>query len=89
MVSWVKHLRYENPAGGDIDFDKSTALRYQLCWGHPCLADPTAAASLDMEWMRRGVPIGPPLRPTPEVPRAPEMPSIGPYEYIIGKPLQE
>ncbi|KAF4679246.1 hypothetical protein FOZ60_015312 [Perkinsus olseni] len=84
MISWIKHLRYENPAGGDIIFHK-----YHLCWGHPCVSDPSAAASLDMEWMRRGVPIGPPFRPTPEAPRAPEMPSIGPYEHIIGKPLQE
>ncbi len=50
--NWVRSARYDFPAGGDID-----TYNYRLCWGNVCKHDPQSSNDLNMEWLRRAVPM--------------------------------
>jgi hypothetical protein len=50
--NWVRSARYDFPEGGEID-----TYNNRLCWGEVCKHDPQTSNDLNMEWLRRAVPI--------------------------------
>ena len=71
---WRNSGKFDNPSGGDIDF-----YHNRLCFGEPCKFDPNNTNDLNIEWLRRAVPMRDyPFRP----PRTP-------IQLLIPKPDRE
>lgn len=51
-MGWITSARFEDPVGGDIDF-----YHNRLCFDGVCKYDPEGTEDINMEWLRRAIPM--------------------------------